>query len=115
MLHLRPAIVIVAGSLFQAPAYEYPSVLRNSNDYCFEFSAFFHCLGISSNYQYSVVIFFKKTYLQSFYMKHAVENDTKTMLAKHTQHEHQGETTLRPDLCCVIVFFVERFFTQEQA
>ena len=36
-------------------------------------------------------------------MKHAFEDDTKTKLAKHTQQEHQGEPTMRTDLCCVSV------------
>ena len=99
MLHLRPAIVIVAGSLFQAPTCGYPSVFRNSIDYSFEFLAFF------SLFRYFVKLpvlgcdIFQKTYLQSFYKKHAFKDDTKTMLAKHTLQENQGETTLRPDLC----------------
>ena len=105
MLHLRPAIVIVAGTLFQAPACEYPSILRNSNDYCFVFSAFFSLFRYFVKLPVLECDIFQKTYLQSFYMKHAFENNTKTMLAKHTQQEHQGETTMRPDLYCVSVSF----------
>ena len=104
MLHLRHAIVIVAGSLFKTPAFGYPSVSRNSNDYCFYFLALF------SLFRYFVKLpvlgdIFQKTYLQRFYMKHAFEDDTKTMLAKHTQQERQGQPTMRPNLCCVSVSF----------
>ena len=103
MLHLRRAIVFVAGSLFQAPVCDYPSVFRNSSDCCFEI------LAILSLFRYFVKLavlgcaIFQKTYLQRLYMKHAFKDDAKTMLAKHTQQEHQGEPTLQPDLCCVSV------------
>ena len=56
---------------------------------------------------------FQGTYLQSFWMKQAFEDDAKTMLAKHTLQQQQGEPTSQPNLCCVSVFCRWGFFSRK--